>query len=69
VAIYFLVGACWLHVVWLQIWMRDLAIAAADSGELPAQYRKYYRRWFALGWPAFMGVLVICYLMVAKPSF
>jgi uncharacterized membrane protein len=68
VAIYFLVGSCWLHVVWLQIWMRDLAVAAAAaSSPLPSQYQKYYRRWFALGWPAFIGVLVIFYLMVAKP--
>jgi uncharacterized membrane protein len=68
-ALYVLVGACWLTVVWLQIWMRDLAIAAAASGTaLPPEYRRYYRRWFALGWPAFIGVLVIFYLMVAKPS-
>jgi uncharacterized membrane protein len=68
-ALYVLVGACWLTVVWLQICMRDLAIAAAASGTaLPAEYRRYYRRWFALGWPAFIGVLVIFYLMVAKPS-
>ena len=70
IAMYFLVGACWLPVVWLQIWMRDLAVrAATSSSPLPVEYRKYYRRWFALGWPAFIGVLVIFYLMVAKPSF
>jgi uncharacterized membrane protein len=70
IALYFLVGACWLPVVWLQIWMRDLAIAAAaTSSPLPGQYGKYYRWWFALGWPAFIGVLAIFYLMVAKPPF
>jgi uncharacterized membrane protein len=70
IAMYFLVGACWLPVVWLQIWMRDLAVGAANSsGPLPAEYKKYYRWWFALGWPAFIGVLFIFYLMVAKPSF
>jgi uncharacterized membrane protein len=70
IAMYFLVGACWLPVVWLQIWMRDLAVAAATSSSpLPAEYKKYYRWWFALGWPAFIGVLFIFYLMVAKPSF
>jgi len=31
-------------------------------------YEFYYRRWIALGWPAFSGVLVIFYLMVAKPG-
>ncbi len=24
--------------------------------------------WFALGWPAFIGVMIIFYLMVAKPK-
>jgi len=70
IAMYFLVGACWLPVVWLQIWMRDLAVAAATSSSpLPVEYKKYYRWWVALGWPAFIGVLFIFYLMVAKPSF
>jgi uncharacterized membrane protein len=70
IAMYFLVGACWLPVVWLQIWMRNLAVAAAtSSGPLPVEYKKYYCWWFALGWPAFIGVLFIFYLMIAKPSF
>ena len=68
VAIYFVVGACWLRVVWLQIWMRDMAIAAAaTSSPLPLKYKTYYRQWLALGWPAFVGVMAIFYLMVAKP--
>jgi uncharacterized membrane protein len=70
IALYFAVGGCWLPVVWLQIRMRDLAIDAAHQGlPLPALYQFYYRRWFTLGWPAFIGVLVIFYLMVAKPVF
>jgi uncharacterized membrane protein len=53
----------------LQIRMRDMALAAQTAqSPLPAAYRRYYRCWFALGWPAFLGVLVIFYLMVAKPS-
>jgi uncharacterized membrane protein len=66
--LYVLVGCCWLPVVWLQTRMRDLAIVAAANGSpLPAAYQRHYRWWFALGWPAFVGVLVIFYLMVAKP--
>jgi uncharacterized membrane protein len=66
--LYVLVGCCWLPVVWLQMRMRDLAIVAAANGSpLPAVYQRCYRWWFALGWPAFTGVLVIFYLMVAKP--
>ena len=67
-ALYVLVGCCWLPVVWLQMRMRDLAIVAAANGSpLPAAYQRCYHWWFALGWPAFTGVLVIFYLMVAKP--
>jgi uncharacterized membrane protein len=69
ITLYILVGCCWLPVVWLQMRMRDLAINAADNAlPLPAVYQLYYRRWFVLGWPAFIGVLVIFYLMVAKPG-
>jgi uncharacterized membrane protein len=67
--LYGLVGSCWLPVVWLQMRMRDLAVDATYSGQpLPLLYEIYYRRWFILGWPAFIGVLIIFYLMVAKPA-
>jgi uncharacterized membrane protein len=70
IGLYGLIGCCWLPVVWLQIRMRDLAnVAAAGSGTLPPSYFRYYHWWFWLGWPAFTGVLVIFYLMVAKPTF
>lgn len=70
IALYALVGCCWLAVVRLQVRMRDLAINAARAGgRLPGVYQSYYRWWFALGWPAFVGVMVIFYLMVAKPGF
>jgi uncharacterized membrane protein len=66
--LYLLAGACWLPVVWLQIRMRDIAAAAvADGAPLPARYRRYARIWFGLGWPAFIAVILIVYLMVAKP--
>jgi uncharacterized membrane protein len=67
-ALYLLVGACWLPVVWIQIRLRDLAAAARDAGEpLPAQYHRLFRIWFILGWPAFAGVIAIFVLMIAKP--
>jgi uncharacterized membrane protein len=67
-ALYGLAGACWLPVVWMQIRMRDMAIAAARSGAaLPDQYWTYLRRWTALGVPAFVALVVVFWLMVAKP--
>lgn len=66
--LYLLVGACWLPVVWIQVRITDLARAAAAAGEpLPPQCRRLYRAWFALGWPAFAGVIAIYLLMVFKP--
>lgn len=66
--LYVLIGCCWLPVVWLQIQMRNVAVAAAASwSPLPPAFTRYYRWWFWLGWPAFLAILVIFYLMVAKP--
>jgi uncharacterized membrane protein len=70
IALYVLVGACWLPVVWLQIRMHRMAEAALSSGGfLPPFYATYARWWFILGWPAFLGVIAIFYLMVFRPSF
>lgn len=69
IALYVLAGACWLPVVWLQLRMRDMAVAAAQSGEtLPARYWHYEKIWTALGFPAFAGLLVVYWLMVHKPA-
>ena len=69
IALYVLIGFCWLPVVWLQVLMRNLAARAAQDGmALPAKYFRYYRWWFYLGWPAFTGVLTVFYLMVVKPA-
>jgi uncharacterized membrane protein len=66
--LYALAAACWLPVVRLQIRMRDLAAAARATGDpLPSDYRCLARAWFLLGWPAFLAVVIIVWLMVAKP--
>lgn len=69
VALYFLAGACWLPVVWIQLKMRDMAqIAARDDTTLPEQYWRYLRIWTALGIPAFFALVLVFWLMVAKPA-
>jgi uncharacterized membrane protein len=68
-ALYFLAGACWLPVVWMQLKMRDMAqLAARDGTELPAQYWRYLRLWVLLGIPAFVALVIVFWLMVAKPA-
>ena len=59
IALYVLVGLCWLPVVWLQIQLRRMAEICLKSGgePLPPLYFRYLRLWFILGWPAFMAVL------------
>jgi uncharacterized membrane protein len=67
--LYVLIGAFWLPVVWIQHRMRDLARAAAASGEaLPEAYFRLYRIWFACGIPAFAAILVIVWLMITRPT-
>lgn len=67
-ALYVVVGACWLPVVAIQIRLRRIATAAAASGApLPPEFARLYRVWFTLGWPAFAGVLGILALMIFKP--
>ncbi len=68
-ALYLLAGACWLPVVYLQIRMRDLALAAvAQNRALPESYARLARIWFFLGWPAFLSLVIAVWLMVAKPD-
>ena len=69
IALYLLAGVCWLPVVWMQIRMREMALAAAATdAPLPEQYWKFMRWWVALGIVAFCALVVVFYLMVAKPS-
>lgn len=66
--LYLVALACWLPVVWLQLRMRDmLAVQVAGGPFDEARYRRYFRWWFALGWPAFIGLIGVFWLMVAKP--
>jgi len=68
IALYVLVGACWLPVVWIQMRLRDLAAASADAGApLPAAYHRLYRLWLALGVPGFGGTIAILALMLWRP--
>jgi uncharacterized membrane protein len=69
-ALYLLAFACWAPVVVLQIRARDLAAQAARRGErLPPGYHRIMHWWFALGWPAFLALIAVFALMVAKPDF
>jgi uncharacterized membrane protein len=69
IALYLFTGAFWLPVVWMQMRMRDLATAAArEARPLPEEYHRLFRLWFAFGFPAFGAVLIIFWLMLARPQ-
>jgi uncharacterized membrane protein len=68
IALFVFAGACWLPVVWLQIRMAAMAQEAAHMGnKLPDAYWRYARWWEWLGYPAFVAMLGVFYLMVVKP--
>lgn len=67
--LFVLAGLCWLPVVWLQIRMAAMArLAHEDKQILPPRYWRYARWWEVLGYPAFVAMAVVFYLMVNKPS-
>lgn len=67
--LYVLTGIFWLPVVWIQIRLRDLARQAVKAkGALPAVYFRLFAIWFACGIPAFVAVLCIVWLMLARPD-
>jgi uncharacterized membrane protein len=66
--LYVLAGACWIPVVFIQIRMRRLAErAATENARLPVEFERLFRWWTALGVPAFVALVVVFWLMVAKP--
>ncbi len=69
VLLYILTGLFWLPVVWIQIRLRDYArLANHDGTALPVAYFRLFRLWFACGIPAFVAVLTIVWLMLARPD-
>lgn len=66
--LYGLIGACWLPVVWIQVRLaRNAAVLLHTAATLNERHDRYMRIWYGLGWPAFIGVIAIFYLMVLKP--
>jgi uncharacterized membrane protein len=68
-ALYAIAGLFWVPVIFMQIEMRDLARLAVENNEtLPPRYFALFRRWFLFGIPGFGSVMIILWLMIAKPG-
>jgi len=69
IVLFCVAGLCWVPVVWLQIRMRDVARESEHAGTSMGEgYWNYARLWFWLGVPAFTAVILVFWLMVAKPA-
>lgn len=69
IVLYALAGACWLPVLWLQLKMaREVEAALADGRSLSPRYAGWQRAWEGLGYPAFIAMLAVFFLMVNKPA-
>ncbi len=67
--LYLLAAACWLPVLFLQWRIRNQLKQKLSGGPFDAIAHARLRRWwFFLGWPAFLALIAIFHLMVAKPS-
>jgi uncharacterized membrane protein len=62
-----LVGVFWFPVVAIQILLSREAHRANSIAELSTNFHRRFAIWFALGIPAFLLVIALFYLMVAKP--
>ncbi|KKZ84106.1 hypothetical protein B5K05_23590 [Rhizobium phaseoli] len=68
IVLYLITGAFWLPVVWIQMEMREIAKEAAANGEpLPADTIGCSGPGFIFGFPAFVSVLGILWLMITRP--
>jgi uncharacterized membrane protein len=66
--LYAVAGLFWIPVIFMQIEMRNLARSAvAQQQPLPPRYFALFRRWFVFGIPGFGAVMLILWLMIAKP--
>lgn len=67
--LYLIAGACWVPVVFIQRRIRDQLATKVAGGPFDARSCARLRAWwFALGWPAFIALLIVVHLMVTKPS-
>jgi len=69
IVLYAVAGLFWIPVVFMQIEMRDIArVTAITKASLPPRYFTLFRRWVACGVLGFGAVIIILWLMIAKPS-
>lgn len=66
-ALFIFVGLCWLPVVAIQLSLSREAERARSVADLTERFHSRFKVWVALGVPAFLAMILIFYVMVAKP--
>ena len=68
VLLYAVILACWLAAVWIEIRIRGLTREASlNSRPLSAAYRRLFRIWCVLVFPALAGMVAVFALMIWQP--
>jgi uncharacterized membrane protein len=68
--IYIIAGLCWVPVVLIQIKLKSILKNCIETeSSLPDRYHRLFHLWFLLGWPAFIGLVFVFFLMVFKPAW
>jgi uncharacterized membrane protein len=67
IGLFMVVGLLWLPVIVLQVLMSRAASRAPSIAALSPAFHRSFVLWFVLGVPAFLLMVAIFYLMVAKP--
>jgi uncharacterized membrane protein len=67
ISLFLFIGLCWIPVVFIQYKLKKLAEAAEFTGNLGGEFYLAMKWWVALGVPAFIGILLMLWLMVFKP--
>ena len=65
--LFLLVGVLWLPVIAIQVVMSKTANRSSSVAELGPGFHRSFVLWFVLGVPAFLMVIAIFYLMIARP--
>lgn len=66
---YFIAAFCWFPVAYIQVKLYNIAkVSCEQNTQLPPHYYSYYRTWLTLGWPAFIVLIAVFFLMSNRPE-
>lgn len=67
ISLFVFIGGCWIPVVFIQYRLRNIAESREVDDVLDIRFRRLMALWTTLGIPAFLGIVIMFWLMVFKP--